>query len=48
MKESLEWLAINAVESVPVSVAIGNEDVLPFYESFGFMPRSIRLQLTNP
>lgn len=43
MTRSLAWIKSFAPESIKVSVAYGNQ-VLAFYEKYGFFPRSIILK----
>ncbi len=44
----LDWFAERAVTRISVEVLVGNEAALPFYEHFGFYPRTHRLQRLNP
>ncbi|HHT47808.1 MAG TPA: GNAT family N-acetyltransferase [Firmicutes bacterium] len=39
MEESLAWFRDNGITDIVISVAVGNEEVLKFYEKFGFKPR---------
>ena len=43
MRRALAWLDERGVESVVVSILMGNEAVLDFYAKFGFYPRSMML-----
>jgi ribosomal protein S18 acetylase RimI-like enzyme len=42
-EKSLNWLIENGCQSIELDVAVGNEEVLPFYEKFGFYPRLYKL-----
>lgn len=44
MKRPLEWFEKEDVPRVILGVAIGNENVYPFYEKFGFYPRTTILE----
>ncbi len=44
MSLALEWLEQQNCETIRVSIAEGNEDVLDFYRSFGFAERLIVMQ----
>jgi GNAT superfamily N-acetyltransferase len=44
VKRCIEWFEQNEAEQVIVFVGVGNEEVLGFYKSFGFLPRAIRLE----
>ncbi|TCL74284.1 acetyltransferase (GNAT) family protein [Hydrogenispora ethanolica] len=44
MEAALGWLDAAGISAVTISVACGNEAALPFYEKFGFRPRSYSLQ----
>lgn len=46
MSLSLDWIRKHEPESIKISVAYGNQ-VLSFYEKFGFYPRSIILKDLN-
>ena len=53
MKRALDWMDIQSVKTRRVSVAVGNEQVLKFYERYGFFPRAVMLEqmsekLSNP
>ncbi len=39
VKKALHWFKDNGASQLTVSIAHGNEDVIPFYENFGFEPR---------
>ncbi len=43
IKGAMDWIDGHDVREVRTSVVWGNEEVLPFYESHGFYPRSIVL-----
>jgi ribosomal protein S18 acetylase RimI-like enzyme len=47
MNRALAWLTAGGAKKKIVAVAAGNEAAIPFYESFGFMPRMTVLQLAN-
>jgi ribosomal protein S18 acetylase RimI-like enzyme len=47
MYKGLAWLKAGKVKKTIVAVAAGNETAIPFYESFGFMPRMTVLQLVE-
>jgi diamine N-acetyltransferase len=40
MNRSFEWFTQNGIQDVTISVALGNEEALPFYAKFGFAPRT--------
>lgn len=44
MNLCLGWLNAAGVENIIITVAVGNEAVLPFYEKFGFFPRVYTLK----
>lgn len=44
MNRSLEWFNENKIKDIIISVALGNEEALPFYEKFGFSPRTYILK----
>lgn len=44
MSRSLEWFNENGLKDIIISVALGNEEALPFYEKFGFAPRTYILK----
>lgn len=44
MKKSLKWMEGQGASVIRVSVAAGNEAVWPFYERYGFYPRSTMLE----
>lgn len=46
MTSAMSWLYNQAPETIRVSVAFGNQ-VVPFYEKFGFYPRSMILMDKN-
>jgi GNAT superfamily N-acetyltransferase len=43
IKGAMDWIDGHDVREVRTSVVWGNEEVLPFYETHGFYPRSIVL-----
>ena len=45
MKRSIEWIKRNNPESISVTVAAGNEDVLDFYRRFGFEVSTLKLKM---
>jgi ribosomal protein S18 acetylase RimI-like enzyme len=44
MNRSLEWLNSNQVKIKVISVAEGNENVLKFYEKYGFYKKTVTLE----
>lgn len=46
--QALAWLRERSCSVITVTVAAGNEGVLPFYESLGFRPRRMQLELVRP
>ena len=46
MKKALDWLENLKCATLKVSVADGNESVLPFYEKYGFKKRFTIMQMT--
>lgn len=44
MKRALHWMDKKGVETKRVVVAIGNEDLLSFYEQYDFFPRHLILE----
>ena len=44
LRRSTEWMELRGANSMKLSVTWGNEEVLPFYESHCFYPRSVTLQ----
>jgi len=44
IQRALECLEENAVNRKRVNVAVGNEQVLRFYQKYGFYPRAIILE----
>ncbi len=44
MRRALAWMGRKRVNRKVISVALGNERVLPFYARFGFYPRMIQLE----
>ena len=47
MKRAIAWLDAGGAKKKIVAVASGNEAAIPFYESFGFVPRMTVLQMTG-
>jgi GNAT superfamily N-acetyltransferase len=47
MHRSLAWLDAGGAKKKIVAVAAGNEAAIPFYESFGFVPRMTVLQMAE-
>ncbi|WP_069649108.1 GNAT family N-acetyltransferase [Caloranaerobacter ferrireducens] len=47
MKNALDWMKLNKVKSICIGVSVGNEEVLSFYEKYGFLPRTIILEQIN-
>jgi len=45
MKRALSWMENDQVERIKLAASIGNEEVLPFYRSHGFLPKHILLEL---
>ncbi|MFB3764129.1 MAG: GNAT family N-acetyltransferase [Methanotrichaceae archaeon] len=45
MKRALAWMEDEKAESVRIAATIGNEEVLPFYQRYGFFPRQTLLEL---
>ena len=45
MKRALAWMEEEQAESVNIAASIGDEDVLPFYQHYGFFPKRILLKL---
>jgi predicted GNAT family N-acyltransferase len=44
IKRSLNWMDTENVEDMKIVVATGNEELLPFYQLFGFFPRHMILE----
>jgi ribosomal protein S18 acetylase RimI-like enzyme len=44
MKRALNWMDEKNVKSKKIVVAVGNEELLSFYEKFDFLPRHIILE----
>lgn len=44
IKRAIKWLDDNKVSKKIIGVAVGNEDVLKFYERYGFRSRTIILE----
>jgi ribosomal protein S18 acetylase RimI-like enzyme len=47
MTRAIAWLDAGGAKKKIVAVAAGNEAAIPFYESFGFMPRMTVLQMAE-
>lgn len=47
MNRALAWLKAGGAKKKIVAVGAGNEAAIPFYESFGFLPRMTVLQLVE-
>jgi GNAT superfamily N-acetyltransferase len=45
MKRALSWMDDERVESVRIVASIGNEEVIPFYQHYGFYPKHTLLEL---
>ena len=45
VKRALSWMDKDQIERVKLAARIGNEEVLPFYRSHGFLPKHILLEL---
>lgn len=48
VRQSLDWFQSHSISSISVEVLVGNEAALPFYERFGFYPRTHRLRRIVP
>ena len=48
MKQAMSWMDAEQVRSRIIGVAEGNEDVLAFYQRYGFYPRRIILEFIAP
>lgn len=44
LKRALHWMESECVDDLKIVVAVGNEELLPFYQSFGFYPRHMILE----
>ncbi len=44
MNRALQWIDKNRVKFKRIVVAMGNEDLLPFYERYNFFPRHLVLE----
>jgi ribosomal protein S18 acetylase RimI-like enzyme len=44
VRRALAWMGQQGAESKQVLVAVGNEEVLPFYSHYGFLPRYILMK----
>jgi ribosomal protein S18 acetylase RimI-like enzyme len=47
MTRAIAWLDAGGAKKKIVAVAAGNEAAIPFYESFGFVPRMTVLQMAE-
>ncbi|QIA66183.1 GNAT family N-acetyltransferase [Vibrio astriarenae] len=45
IQSAISWLSDHNCNQVNISVAVGNEEVIPFYEKLGFRKRSYMLQI---
>ncbi|WP_410768952.1 GNAT family N-acetyltransferase [Fontibacillus sp. BL9] len=43
MQVSLDWFQAHDIEDISISVMFGNDSVFPFYEKYGFYPRTYHL-----
>lgn len=49
VRRALEWLRSEKAAAIIIEVAYGNDEALPFYERFGFLPRrTILCEINNP
>lgn len=46
VEKALQWFKANGLKQLTVSIAHGNEEVIPFYENFGFKPRLLVMSTT--
>lgn len=44
VKRAMEWMESQNSNELKIVVAVGNEDLLPFYSSFNFFPRHLILE----
>ncbi len=44
MVRALKWIESAGISDITIRVAVGNEEVLPFYRRFGFQPRTYHLE----
>ena len=44
VKRAMEWMESQDTDELKIVVAVGNEDLLPFYSSFNFFPRHLILE----
>lgn len=44
MNRSIEWFKENNIDEFTIEVAVGNEEILSFYENFGYKPFSYNLK----
>jgi diamine N-acetyltransferase len=44
MQRTLQWMSNENVEDIKITVSVGNEELLPFYQLFGFFPRHMILE----
>lgn len=47
MKKALDWMANQGATRNTIAVAVGNEEVLAFYQRHGFYPRAVILEQLN-
>lgn len=47
MNRALKWFEESGITDIYISVVVGNEEVLGFYNKFGFKPRTIYLKRTD-
>ncbi|MCK9152561.1 GNAT family N-acetyltransferase [Methanobacterium alcaliphilum] len=47
MERALNWMRENGSDDIKIVVAVGNEELLPFYKNFGFFPRHMVLENKN-
>ena len=47
MLRTMDWFKEKSVTTIVVDILVGNDEVQAFYASYGFHPRSVRLQKTN-
>jgi len=44
MEHAIEWLEAHKADPITLAVAVGNVEVMAFYQRFGFFPRQIILE----
>jgi hypothetical protein len=44
MERALDWMDKKGVKAKKIVVAVGNEDLLSFYERYNFFPRHLILE----